>query len=545
MPVVGKIGFALGNSPYDAYAIKFSRDGTQQNLENVASVYYVDDARKAVIQSFNLPEDADALHQYLEEHCLVWGIRRKLLAGDKLVAIEYVPSVDTTVQTIEIFTTSSQGDNNKARVKIIHESGLYIAAFNADNGPDAATEYDLTGYKRYVNNQSIVLKGGLKYYIVYQHDDANPGENTFWPAYFQNENGNYKEYSNNRDTVTTTDISSFGDYIGEINTVGGIVAAATNQFFVWSGYDLTNVIKMNRLYIRNSSYHNTYGGEFGEQAAITPEVKDAVLSLADDSLFVWKGWSDSNNHLINNEMHQRIGTTLARTKYKGIKTTIDDLLDDLGVGDYAVFKGSDSQLSNNTIYKKTQHINIDSVLDFSQSSDSFANLVALIKASYNASGNKHIATKGTIFNRNLTGYVMTLKSGYSYDFNTNDSGYAPSELTTSKVQTGCMYYMNTGGTPAAGSVYENPGILLWNGSSFEAVAYTTYDSNYINYFDYVTLADALTAVSFGDAISHIGSADLLVENTSYYGDGVISNTLRSATAYTNRKYYLKINGKEV
>lgn len=476
---------------------------------------------------------------------LVWpNAQRTLLAGDKLVAIEYVPANDITVQTIEIFTTSNQGNTNYARVKILHESGLYIAAFNSDNGPDAATEYGLAGYKRYVNNQNVLLKAGKKYYIVYQHDDTSPGENAYLPAYFNGENGNYKEYNNSRDSVTITDISNLGDYIGEINKVGGIADASTNQFFVWSGYDLTDLIKMNRLYIRNSNYHNTYGGEFGEQAAITPEVKDAVLSLDDNSLFVWDGWSDSNNNLVNNEIHQRIGTTLASTKYKGIKTTIDKLLDDLSEGDYAVFKGSDSQLSNNTIYKKTKNIIIDAVLDFSQCSDSFANLVDLIKASYDAVNNKHIATKGTIYNRNLTGYVMTLKSGYTYDFNTNDSGYAPSELTTSKVQTGCMYYMNTGGTPAAGSTYLNPGILLWNGSSFEAVAYTTYDGSYISYFDYTTLADALTAVNFGDAISHIGSADLLIENTSYYGEGVISNTLRSATT-GNRKYYLKINGNEV
>lgn len=478
---------------------------------------------------------------------LIWlrdHTQRTLVAGDKLVAIQYKPTADIYVQTIEIFTTSSQGDNDKARVKILHESGLYIAAFNADNGPDSATEYQLAGYKRYVNNQNVLLKGGKTYYIVYQHDDDSPGENAFWPAYFDGENGIYKEYNNNRDTVTTTDITSFSDYLGEINTVGGIVGASTNQFFVWSGYDLTNLIKMNRLYIRNSSYHNTYGGEIGEQYAITPEVKDAVLSLDDDSLFVWTGWGDSDNHLVYNELHQRIGTTLARTKYKGIKTTIDDLLDDLNKDDYAVFKGSDSQLSNNTIYKKTQNITVDVVLDFSQSSDSFANLIALIKASYNSNSNKNIATKGTIYNNNLTGYVMTLKSGYTYDFNTNDSGYAPSELTTSKVQIGCMYYMNTGGTPAAGSTYLNPGILLWNGSSFEAVAYATYDGSFMSYFDYITLANALTTVSFGDAISHIGSADLLIENTSYYGDGVISNTLRSATT-GNRKYYLKINGNEV
>lgn len=475
---------------------------------------------------------------------LVWENVRKLLAGDKLVAIEYVPEVDTTVQTIEIFTTSNQGYSNLARVKILHESGLYIAAFNADNGPDAATVYELTGYKRYVNNQNVLLKAGKKYYIVYQHDNATPGANAYWPAYFEGEEGNYKVYDNERDDVTTTDISNFGDYIGELTAYADVAAAAVNQFFVWTGY-YGSGLQMNTLYLRNSNYHGTFAGSIGQPAELTPEMKDAVLTLEDDTLFLWNGWYDANNNLVNGDLHQRIGTTLSRANYKGIKTSIDDLLDDLDVGDYAVFKGSDSQLSNNTIYKKTQHITIDDVLDFSQSSNYFANLIALIKASYNASGNKHIATKGVIFNDNLTGYVMTLKSGYTYDFNTNDSGYAPSELTTSKVQTGCMYYMNTGGTPAAGSTYLNPGILLWNGSSFEAVAHTTYDASYKSYFDYLTLAQALTAVSFGDAISHIGEMSLLVQSTSYAGEGIISNTLRSATAYTNRKYYLKINGNEV
>lgn len=547
--IKGKIGCHFPdrtglNPNFDVARIVYSQDGVAANAKEIEKVYYISPAAATAIAAQTTHEARMAeLAKWLVWQ-RYWSVQRTLVAGDKLVAIQYKPTSDIYVQTIEIFTTSSQGNNDKARVKILHESGLYIAAFNADNGPDSATEYQLIGYKRYVNNQNVLLKGGKTYYIVYQHDDESPGENTFWPAYFDGENGVYKEYNNSRDSVSTTDITNFGDYIGEINTVGQITGASTNQFFVWSGYDLTNLIKMNSLYIRNSSYHNTYGGEIGEQAAITPEIKDTVLSLDDDSLFVWIGWGDSNNHLVYNELHQRIGTTLARTKYKGIKTTIDALLDDLDKDDYAVFKGSDSQLSNNTIYKKNQNIKIDAVLDFSQSSNSFDNLVALIKASYNADGNKNIATKGTIYNRNLTGYVMTLKSGYTYDFNTNDSGYTPSELTTSKVQTGCMYYMNTGGTPAAGSVYENPGILLWNGSSFEAVAYTTYDGSYISYFDYITLVDALTVVSFGDAISHIGTADLLVENTSYSGEGVISNTLRSATI-GNRKYYLKINGNEV
>lgn len=183
-----------------------------------------------------------------------------LVAGDKLVAIEYVPTNDITVNSIEIYTTNNQGDSNYARVKILHESGLYIAAFNSDNGPDSAEIYHLSGYKRYVNNQNVLLKSGKKYYIVYQHDDSGSGENSYWPAYFQNENGNYKEYSNNKDSVTTTDISSFGDYI-ETPNLEEVFELSENDFFYWSGSTSTMA---NAIFVRsNKGNGTTYKGELG------------------------------------------------------------------------------------------------------------------------------------------------------------------------------------------------------------------------------------------------------------------------------------------
>ena len=175
---------------------------------------------------------------------LIWlrdHAQRTLLAGDKCVAIEYIPTVNTTINSIEIYTTSNQGDNNNARVKIMHESGIFIGALNSDNGPDAATEYSLQGYKRYVNNVGVSVIGGNRYYIVYNHDDANPGQNTFWPAYFQNENGNYKEYYNITDSVTVVDISDAGRCGGVITDYdtqkATIFALDTNQSFYYRGND--------------------------------------------------------------------------------------------------------------------------------------------------------------------------------------------------------------------------------------------------------------------------------------------------------------------
>lgn len=212
-----------------------------------------------------------------------------LVAGDKLVAIEYVPTTDTTVNSIEIYTTSNQGNTDLSRVKILHESGLYIAAFNSDNGPDSAEIYHLSGYKRYVNNQNVLLKAGKKYYIVYQHDNENPGENAYWPAYFQNENGNYKEYSNNRDTVTTTDISSFGDYI-ETSNLDDVFELSENDFFYWAGDTST---MDNAIFVRSNKGNGTdYQGNWGATG------RD--INAADVISFVSMDINDSFRLLQNN-----------------------------------------------------------------------------------------------------------------------------------------------------------------------------------------------------------------------------------------------------
>ena len=477
MPVVGKIGFALGTTPYDAYAIKFSRDGTQQNLENVASVYYVDDARKAVIQSFNLPEDADALHQYLEEHCLVWGIRRKLLAGDKLVAIEYVPSVDTTVQTIEIFTTSSQGDNNKARVKIIHESGLYIAAFNADNGPDAATEYDLTGYKRYVNNQSVSLKAGQKYYIVYQHDDANPGEDTFWPAFFEGEKGNYKEYSNNRDTVTTTDITTLGTYGGEAGDLSTVVPLSENDYFVWEGSN--SIFEQHACYIRsNAGNGKTYKGELGVNTGdIRAEDIIAFCAMLVDDSFRF--------------MPQNGPIFSGRFAYKSSNTPSD-------VTDYG---------SKNTAALR------------------LANLLKDIKSYTSALCTSGPSSWEYGWNASdIIGHVFKMQSGYTSQI----SSLTPIDTLPTNPINGGFYFIK-GGTIS--------------GDNDDNVYY--YDGSWKKVYNYTTLSSMIdNSGTYGDYMTEIGTSDDLVKQ-KISGEGNISTTIRSATTYNDRKYYLKINGNEV
>lgn len=135
----------------------------------------------------------------------------QIVAGSQNVAIEYVPTVDITVNSIEIFTSQTTSATT-GRIKILHESGLYVGAIDG-NTQDASTErYNLTGRPRSVSNVGVTLYAGKKYYIVFQ----NSTNETYYPTYFQNETGNYKVYANTSDAVNinVADLSALGNFLG-------------------------------------------------------------------------------------------------------------------------------------------------------------------------------------------------------------------------------------------------------------------------------------------------------------------------------------------
>lgn len=145
---------------------------------------------------------------------LIWEkVGKRLVAGNQNVAIEYVPTADITVNSIEIFTSQTAAATN-GRIKILHESGLFVGAIDG-NTTDASTErYGLTGVPRSVSNVGVTLYAGKKYYIVFQ-DSTNE---TYYPAYFQNETGNYKVYANTTQStsINVGDLSVLGNFLGGI-----------------------------------------------------------------------------------------------------------------------------------------------------------------------------------------------------------------------------------------------------------------------------------------------------------------------------------------
>lgn len=388
-----------------------------------------------------------------------------LVAGDQLVAIEYTPTVDTTINSIEIYTTSNQGDNNNVRVKILHESGLYIGAFDSDNGPDAAEIYHLSGYKRYVNNKNVLLKAGLKYYIVYQHDDANPGENTFWPAYFQNENGNYKVYSNNRDTVTVTDISSFGDYIGDTSNLDDVFDLSENDFFYWDG---NTSIMDNAIFVRSNKGNGTnYRGILGNDSTYTEITKNDIIT--------WLGYSVNDSYRWS-------------------------------IGGYQNLTWKDYYYKNTSSTGMTQ---TDLVTGLSTDAEKIATLLMAVKTS----GSKTIGVDGPAywFSISVIGRIFSLKSGFTVQIN-NLTPVSPSSITP---QEGDIYYL-AGEVP----VY-NAGVYLYTNNDWKYISDLTTILN-VEYLDtYMTnigsVADLTkTKISGEGNVSNTLRTTALSTNRKYY-----------------------------
>lgn len=181
------------------------------------------------------------------DHVYIGG-GNNLVAGNQNVAIEYDLTnalYPVTVNSIEIFTDSSS--NSSAKIKILHESGLFIAAVDGDTKGTQEERFGLNGYSHSVDNLSVYLEKGHKYYIVYQGSTNE----AFYPSRFQNENGKYKVYANTTTAsqitpATSSDLSSIGTFKGNIGTGditqeirAQLMSFNTNESFCWTGWNKT------------------------------------------------------------------------------------------------------------------------------------------------------------------------------------------------------------------------------------------------------------------------------------------------------------------
>jgi len=520
---VVKIVYADGTHPYTA-------DGDESNAIN--KVYYFPDGLDpSTVTTANLSNYL-IWHRYWEE-------QKKLLAGTQSVCIEYVSSgenaADLPLTAAAIYTADDE-QSTTVNFGIIHESGLVVYKAVADTiDYSVSPKYDLAGALRKIQSISnVTLKKGLKYYIHYTNTN-----NTFKPAYFENTSGCYVDWTHSTlQNKSVADINSVDKYLGVVTDATVWLAANENDFMISEiGQGGLN---NSDAYIRNNVCNDAVIIGQNQQTLPASE-KDKLLKLnvGDGFMYIGNNYTETSQQaVLENQKIYSKNSTLDNTKYKGIKTSLEDLLTDLSKNDYAIYSGNTvaSVIQDNHIYKKKADLDVDD--DYTPSGDDNAITRQIIKLSYNANGNKHIAVNGSWLYADRTGNVYQLKSGYTYDFN-NDNGYAAGNITTAT--TDCIYYISQDGyCPLTGN-HQNAGMYCWNGSSFVSM---NYDYNNVTpYFNITTIVDAVEEIYINGAVTLVGQLSDLAK--THYDGNYISNTIRSQTVQSDKKFYLELNGREV
>lgn len=212
----------------------------------------------------------------------------QLVAGDKCVAIELDLSQateDLVINSIEIFSAETS-NYTSAMIKIIHESGLFVAAYDGNTSDATSERYNLTGRARVNSSINTTLPKGKIYYVVF--NDSN--YQNYYPSYFANENGRYKEYQNTvaASSITPGDFSVLGNFLGAFGLnnqnpraedIEAMIAMNTNDSFVWQGSSQSqgwNPNLINNHFYRRESKTYTYT----KTAEIPDNVGTAMYRLA-------------------------------------------------------------------------------------------------------------------------------------------------------------------------------------------------------------------------------------------------------------------------
>ena len=451
MAHTGKIGFhfpARGNPNLDTYDIKFlpagSTASTINDFQQVNKVYAI--PAGVTITS------VDDLQNYV-----VWELVEKaLVAGNQNVAIEYIPTQDISVTDIGIFTDENS-TGRTPRIKIFHECGLCVAFANGDVQTTNQVVYELSGSNHDAVIQATTLKAGQKYYIVYSHGYGSG--NDFFPAYFQNTNGNYKVYENEQDNIQVFDISENAQYLkpskykGIMTNSMGIFGFATNDWFVWMGSTETGMTQ-GQVYKRTNVGEGwTFTGIIGDPNnthTITANDLQSIISKPPNADFIW--YVDQVPNMTRGEIWGKPSTWVTPT-----------------LVDISTYSDNQQQ------YK-----------------------VALILKALNT--NSEAMLIGSLFWDNITGKTYELKTGYISDV----TSITPLDAYPANPQDKHIYFLSKN----AASDWED---AVW---VYENATYTKISSDNMNtYFSYEELSTKL---------EKIGTNQQLLE-TLYNGDTTFLN----------------------
>ena len=476
------------NPNYDVNDIRFLPVGGGEN-----DLLYID-------KVYALPAGASVSSVSDLEHYVVWEkISKVLAAGNDFVAIEYIPPEDITLSSISIFTASGTNINQTSvSLIILHESGLPIATSTTSTFTHM-TLYGLEGNKQTCSSFNYrKLYAGQKYYIIFEGSNHD-----FYPAYFQASTGNYKIYTNNQASSQSSNCFKYWDiepssppkYIGNLSTSEGIFGLTPGSWFMWlNGYGAG--ISRWRMYRRTSvGSQYTFQGIVGD----SPD-NQTIFEYRHAVQLIQKGPTGDFIWYCNSSPHVQLQSGAIYTKEQS---------------------GSTQYTAANTI-----------AVDVPQSgNDRFTEIANIFK------GLKQktyvITAGGDYYYRPIGGYLMSLKSGY-----TNMATDDPLTALPDSPQANGIYYLSN-----SISEISNTAMYLYTGNGWTAVNY----DNYTTYLNTQTIDTVLTKV---------GEANEFLEEVKVNGNTVDVeqifktfflelNTDTPVPMYTDRKYYLEINGQEV
>ena len=465
---------------------------------------------------------------------------------------------------------------------IMHESGLLLA-LSTTGGSVSETKYGLEGYKTTATSFNLTLKKDETYYFCYkkyQHSTSSSGEQekpNF--AYFKNSNnkGKYKiKYLDGNLSVCQTDISSL-TYKGKIYPATGVVDTALYDIILKLPVDSLFIAEGNNVtghsytaYKRNSDYPYVIPGETSQVAAYRGKVQ-CINNEFDFPTIYNLMFQMNQNDIIYNENPENLGyrccfykktdNTLDNSKYKGAVSSISS---SLGVKDNFFYWNTYSQfgvINSKTLYKLDMDLTSLSYIITNEDMPGYGDAKRLAYAFMRAGTNN-----GAVF----IWAANTINSGTISDGaleqgrfrkvvncqNNHITSVEPiTEEPTGSHQDYDIYYK------AANTSWSTQSATEQNFNATECIAIWLYGSWRIAQLTSLCFeryglngkggdeADTqATWSNFAEQINttiytEVQRADNSIKNC-WSSVGTFDNNFVDATEYTDKKYYLEINGNE-
>jgi hypothetical protein len=191
---------------------------------------------------------------------------------------------------------------------------------------------------------------------------------------------------------------------------------------------------------------------------------------------------------------------------------------------------------------------VDGDFDFNNYNDDTVKSVQLITASFEPDpdkSNKCLDCTGTFWYADRTGSIFQLKVGTALDFNGGIGYNTNTWVDTPRAANTLVYLSEAGNYTINGNPwkYKGEGVHLITDYTNPDGWKMLYNDTLNDFFNITTMDQVYTQANIGDAVTIENSVSSLVKYS--IDSNNISLTLVSATLQNNRKYYLKINGKEV